>query len=68
MDMIPVSSSDLSRVGYENGTLRICFHSGGIYDYVGVPESVFHALLNASSLGRYFHANIKNVYTFRRIR
>lgn len=67
MDMIPVSSSDLSSVGYENGTLRIRFHSGGVYDYLGVPASVFRTLLNAPSIGKYFHANIKNAYPTIRI-
>lgn len=68
MNMIPVSSSDLSSVGYENGTLYIAFHSGGLYSYSGVPEHIYSALLNAPSKGKYFHANIKNVYTYRRIR
>ncbi len=68
MNMIPVSSSDLSSVGFENGTLYIAFHSGGLYSYSGVPASVYSALLSAPSKGRYFHANIKNVYPCQRIR
>ena len=68
MNMIPVDSSDLSSVGYENGTLYIAFNSGGLYSYSGVPASVYSGLLSASSKGRYFHANIKNVYPYQRIR
>ena len=68
MNMIPVNSSDLSGVGYENGTLYIAFHSGGFYSYSGVPASVYSALLSAPSKGRYFHANIRNVYPCQRIR
>lgn len=68
MNMIPVSSSDLSSVGYENGTLYIAFHSGGLYSYSGVPEHIYSALLDAPSKGKFFHANIKNVYAYRRIR
>lgn len=67
MQMIPVSSSNLSSVGYENGTLYIAFHSGGLYSYAGVPESIYHGLLNASSKGKYFHAYIKGVYPYQRI-
>mgnify|MGYP003291661603 CR=1 FL=1 len=67
MNMIPVSSSDLSSVGYENGTLYISFHSGGLYSYSDVPQHVYSALLNAPSKGRYFHAYIRNVYACRRI-
>ena len=65
--MIPVSSSDISSVGYENGILYIQFHSGGMYSYSGVPASVYQNLMSAPSKGRYFHANIKGIYAYQRI-
>ncbi len=65
--MIPVSSSDISSIGYENGTLYIQFHSGGMYSYDNVPVSVYQNLMTAPSKGRYFHANIKSVYAYHRI-
>ena len=67
MTMIPVSSSDLASVGYENGTLYIRFHSGGLYAYSGVSESVYSGLISAGSKGRYFHAHIRGRYGERRI-
>ena len=67
MDMIPVSSSDIASVGYENGTLYIRFNSGGLYKYSNVPESAYHGLMLASSHGKYFHAYIKNSYSYLRI-
>jgi hypothetical protein len=67
MDMIPVSSSDIASVGHENGTLYIRFNSGGLYKYSDVPESVYHGLMSASSHGKYFHAYIKNSYSYLRI-
>ena len=67
MNMIPVESSNLSSVGYENGTLYVSFHSGSTYSYSGVPFQVFQNLLNAYSKGEYFAANIKNVYPYIRI-
>lgn len=67
MDMIPVSSSDIASVGYENGTLYIRFNSGGLYKYSDVPESAYHGLMSASSHGKYFHAYIKNSYSYLRI-
>ena len=67
MEMVPVSSSNIESVGHENRTLYIRFHSGGLYSYSGVPESVYTALLNASSKGQFFHRNIKNVYSYRKI-
>lgn len=65
--MIPVSSSNLASVGYEDTTLYVSFHSGSTYSYSGVPNSVYTALMNASSHGEYFAANIKNVYPYKRI-
>ena len=67
MNMIPVESSNLSSVGYENRTLYISFHSGGLYAYPGVPESIYQGLLAASSKGKYFHAYIKGVYPYQRL-
>lgn len=67
MNMIPVISSDLNAVGYENGILYIRFNSGGLYCYSGVPLNVFNSLLSAGSKGRYFHAFIKGRYPHRRI-
>lgn len=64
MKMIPVSSSDLSSVGYEDDTLYIRFNSGATYYYRNVPESVYINLMNAPSKGKYFHAHIKGVYPF----
>lgn len=67
MRMIPVSSSNLSSVGYENGTLYISFNSGGLYAYYNVPASVYQDLITASSPGSYHAEYIKNVYRYQRI-
>lgn len=67
MNMIPVSSSNLSSVGYENGTLYVRFHNGSLYSYSGVPESIYHGLMSAPSHGSYLASHVKNVYPYRRI-
>lgn len=69
MQMIPVSSSDLASVSYDaaSSTLYVRFHKGGTYSYSNVPESVYHALMNAPSKGQYFRANIRKSYAYRRI-
>jgi len=67
MNMIPVGSSDIASVGYENGVLRIHFHSGGLYAYYSVPQDVYEGLMSAGSHGRYFHAFIKGRYGDTRI-
>ena len=63
-----IGNSNLCAVGYDGQTLRIQFHSGGVYDYLNVPESVYHGLMNAASKGSYHAAHIKNAYTYRKIR
>ncbi len=57
----PVKSSNVSSVGYDPGTstLEIKFHSGGVYQYYGVPSSVHEGFMKADSKGSYFHHYIK---------
>lgn len=59
-----LSSSNLKRCSYdiESGELQIQFQSGKTYTYEGVPASVYNGLLEASSPGQYFNANIKDIY------
>ncbi|WP_416232877.1 KTSC domain-containing protein [Anaeromusa sp.] len=69
MTRIPVSSSNLSSVGYDpsSSVLEIAFNHGGIYQYTGVPQSVYTGLMQASSKGEYHHAHIKNSFPYRKI-
>ena len=69
MQRTPVSSSDLKSVGYDaaSNTLEIEFNSGGVYQYANVPAGTYQGLLNASSKGTYFHQNIKNNYSYRKL-
>lgn len=65
-----VSSSNLVSVGYDSTsrTLEIEFHSGGIYQYLGVPISVYNGLMNAGSHGQYFDAYVKKAgFSFRKL-
>lgn len=67
MRMIPVSSSNIRSIGYENDTLYIQFNNGSIYAYYNVPENVYTELMNAPSHGKYHAAYIKNSYKYQRI-
>jgi len=69
MQMIPVSSSNLRAVGYDEAsrTLVINFHHGGSYSYSGVPKSVFDGLLSAGSKGSYHASHIKHSFPYQRI-
>jgi hypothetical protein len=64
MNRIQVSSSNISSIGYDSLTfvLEIEFTSGGIYQYIGVPQAVYSSLMAANSHGSYFAAHIKDVY------
>ena len=67
MHMIPVSSSNLASVGYENGILHIVFRGGELYEYRGVPATIYQGLMSAASHGEYFHRHIKGVYPYHRL-
>lgn len=67
MNMIPVDSTNLKSVGYENNTLYVSFHNGGTYSYRGVPYSVFQELLTAPSKGKYFSRHIKLSYPYTKL-
>jgi hypothetical protein len=64
MERITVQSSNIISIGYDStsSTLEVEFTSSGVYQYFGVPENVYQDLMNASSKGKYFAQNIKNVY------
>lgn len=64
MEMIPLRSSAISAVGYDEqfGRMRILFHDGHSYDFCRVPRYVFDGLLRASSAGTYYNQHIKDRY------
>ncbi|MFJ3044777.1 KTSC domain-containing protein [Herbaspirillum chlorophenolicum] len=69
MERVSVSSSNIASIGHDETTqtLEVEFLDSAVYEYYGVPEHVFQELLSASSVGRYFAQNVKNVYGFTRI-
>ncbi len=64
-----VDSSYLRSVGYDSLTqvLEIEFRRGEVYQYLDVPATVYTDLINAPSQGRYFNANIKDIYSCRKL-
>ena len=64
-----VSSSNIASIGYDQNLsiLEVEFLSGDIYQYVGVPNSIFQGIMSASSHGSYLNQNIKGVYSFNKI-
>jgi hypothetical protein len=65
-----VVSSNLVQVGYDplSMSMVIRFHGGRVYEYDDVPPEEVEGLINASSVGGYFHRHVKKRYTCRRLR
>ncbi|MBU4275079.1 KTSC domain-containing protein [Patescibacteria group bacterium] len=68
-DMIPVSSSNVTEIGYDESTQTVFvrFLNGNLFIYKSVPIFEFEGLKNAPSIGSYLHRNYKNVYPYERI-
>lgn len=64
MEMIRVSSSAISAIGYDPLTskMKIRFTEGYTYDFCRVPENVFNAFLKSSSKGAYYNNHIRDRY------
>ena len=69
MTRIAVTSSNVEGVGYDSSTqtLEVEFKNGNIYQYFDVPESVYDAMVNADSAGKFLINNIKGVYRYARV-
>ena len=62
MKRIPVKSSNLASVGYDERTmtLEVEFRDGSIYEYSRVLKSVYLELMKADSKGKYFKKNVRD--------
>lgn len=69
-----VDSSNLLRVGWDEGTLYIEFHGrpqgspGRVYAYDNVPMSQYTVIVEAESAGKAFNGNVKGRYEYRQIK
>jgi hypothetical protein len=68
MNRIRVQSSNIVSVGYDEKSkvLEIEFDNG-IYQYFDVPQDVYEDFMNAPSLGKFFHKEIKGKYRFTQV-
>ncbi len=64
-----VSSSNIRSIGYDSSseTLEIEFHSGDVYQYFSVPQSIYKALMSASSHGSFLARHIKGQYGYTQV-
>ena len=61
MNMIPVSSSAISSIGYDESTgrMRIRFTSGNAYDFCRVPAELFARFMRSASKGDFYNSHIR---------
>jgi len=64
--MTPVISSNISQVGWKDGTLRILFAKGTKYEYLGVPRELATELIGSKSVGKVFYAKVAKNFEFRK--
>lgn len=64
MEMNPVTSSNLSAIGYdvEKKTMRVEFKNGSAYDYFDVPEHAYHEFKASDSVGKHFASRVRGAY------
>jgi hypothetical protein len=65
INWVSVRSSAIRKIGYDSSTNRMYIDfedSDPYYTYCRVPDNVFKDFINATSVGRYYHAYIKDRY------
>lgn len=68
MNRFIVNSTLIHSIGYCCNTMEVEFRDGGLYEYRNVPAEIFHEMTVAKSIGTYFAENIKNRYSYQKIR
>jgi len=60
--MKAVESSAVKAIGHDpkSRTLRVEFHSGGVYDYPDISVEEHQAILDAQSIGRHLTKHIRH--------
>lgn len=75
MEMKKVESSNIDMIGWDQGVapsfgmrpksvLRIIFKNGRKYDYYNVSKETFDKMLEAKSVGKFFHEHINKKYNY----
>ena len=62
-------SSMMTSAGYDptSRVLEIEFATGAVYQYTDVPFDVYQAMLDAPSLGQFFHGRIRGAFECHRV-
>lgn len=57
--LTPVKSSNIAKLGWNDGVLHVEFSNGGLFSYSGVTNAMYNELLNAKSIGSHFGKHIR---------
>lgn len=69
VQMHPVKSSNIDAIGYDAAAkeLHVKFKSGGVHAYADVPMDKYIALKTAPSIGKHFHAHVRDKHKSRKV-
>jgi hypothetical protein len=69
LEMLPVTSSCASHLGYDRSTLQLVVQlaSGAAYRYEGVPAAVADAFMGSDSIGRFYQTRIRGHFQMTKI-
>lgn len=64
MEFKKVTSTNISEIGYDESKqeLQVRFSNGNLYSYSDVSKEDYDKLMEAKSVGKYFHGTIKPKY------
>lgn len=65
-NLIPVRSSRMNAVGWNEGTMYIQFKNGALYAYYNVSEPEYKAFISSPSLGQALNT-FQHRYPYRRV-
>lgn len=63
MQFTPMNSSNIKAIAHDGEDLYINFHKGDkVFVYRMVSEGTYYEMLEAESVGKFFHSRIKDQY------
>jgi hypothetical protein len=67
--VVQLASSNLESVRYDDAAqvLEVTFKNGGTFSYQNVSAELYAGLIAAPSIGKFFHANIRNRHQAARV-
>lgn len=62
ISLTPVKSSNISKLGWNDGVLHVEFSNGGLFSYAGVTSQMYEELMKAGSIGSHFAKHVRPKY------